>query len=260
MRLYIYIVLLSFATTLAAENMKVIGINHGTIMVNGKKIEVSSVFDSSSRIVWSDDKQILKVIGMESHKIKIYAAQTFKIGQVISIDELLIQKQRLSSRDGILRNAYDFQRLFDRDIALLNVFPIETGYTFDDNHFLFLRYEYNNETINKRLFCSNHTTIFNDSIFYVDGKLIEQQKIVADLYYYNANDELSVLLASNIIIDSSPRQHVIHFLEPYINEDLSLEELSELVSDFCQIRIPGMKFISFDIISFLQKWKLRTFR
>ena len=255
MKCILFVILMSIAATAYPENLKVLEVNHGTVKADGLKLKKGTVFDSKSKILWSDDKQIIKVIGMDSHKIYIYAAQTFKVGHIATIDEMLFQKQMLSSRDGILMNVYDFYSFFNRDIALLNAFSVETGYTYDKKHFLFLQYEYRNETINKQLSCTGHTVQFNDSIFYVDGTLIDSPQITAKLYYYNVEEQQTTLLADKFTIHVSPRQQVTRFLESYSNETFSIEELSELATDFCRIKFPHLTFISSDITSFLQEWK-----
>lgn len=256
---YILLTILMFVTaTVSADNLKVLDVNHGIVKVNGQKLKKGTVFDSKDKIVWSDDKQIIKVVGMDSHKISIYAAQTFKVGHIVTIDELLFQKQRLSSRDGILMNIYDFYSFFNRDIALLDAFSTETGYAFDKKHFLFLQYNYRNDTINKRLPCAGHTVEFNDSIFYVDKTQIDDSMIETNLYYYNMEENQTTLLADKLTIHITPRRHVIQFLESYSNEDFSLEELSELTTDYCRIKFPSLTFIASDIKSFLQKWKFNV--
>ena len=245
---------MTVVNVVSAENLRILEINHGTIKVNGRNLKKTSVFDSKSKIVWSDDKQIIKVIGMDSHKIRIYAARTFMIGHIISIENLLFQKKRLSSRNGILANIHDFYSFFNRKIALLSSFTIETGYSFDDKHFLFLSYKYNNEEINKRLSCFEHTVLFNDSIFYIDNKRHDFPKLTACLYYYNVEDAQTTLLANNLTINTEPRQEIMRFLDSLSEENLSFEELSELVMDFCQVKFPDMYFLPSDITSFLQEW------
>lgn len=255
MKNLLLMLMMTFVNVVSAENLKIIEINHGTIKVNGRNLKKSSVFDSKSKIVWSDNKQIIKVIGMDSHKICIYAAQTFMVGHIISIEDLLFQKQRLSSRNGILVNIYDYYSFFNRNIALLSSFTVETGYTYDDKHFLFLSYKCGNEEINKRLNCHVHTVLFNDSIFYIDNKRYDFPKLTACLYYYNVEDAQTTLLADNLTLHISPRQGIVHFLESISGEDLSFEDLYELTKDFCLIKYPDIFFLSSDIKSFLQEWK-----
>ena len=99
---------------------------------------------------------------------------------------------------------------------------------------------------------------FNDSIFYVDKTQIDDSMIETNLYYYNMEENQTTLLADKLTIHITPRRHVIQFLESYSNEDFSLEELSELTTDYCRIKFPSLTFIASDIKSFLQKWKFNV--
>lgn len=80
--------------------------------------------------------------------------------------------------------------------------------------------------------------------------------IKAKLYYYNVEEKQTTLLTAKLTIHVTPRQHIIWFLESYSNENLSLEELSELTTDYCRIKYPSLTFITSDINTFLQKRKL----
>jgi hypothetical protein len=249
---YLFPVLLLFVVTLtSAEKLKIIDINHGVVNVNGKKLQKGSVFESKGKIVWSDDQQIMKVVGMESHKFNVYAAQTFKVGKISTIEELLFQKQNLSSRDGVLINAQDFVRFFNRDIALMHSFSVETGYTFDDSHFLFLQFDYQNETINKRLTCTMHSVQFNDSIFRIDGQPFEPTTLSARLYYHDATSGLVTLLADKFVIHVTPRAACASFLANCDTDMLTLEEKAELITDYCHIKYPDITFLRPDISAFV---------
>lgn len=249
---HLFPILFLFVATLAsAEKLKVIDINHGVVNVNGKKLQKGSVFESKGKIVWADDKQIMKVVGLESHKFNIFAAQTFKVGKITTIDDLLFQKQNLSSRDGVLMNALDFARFFNRDIALMHSFTVETGYNFDDSHFLFLQYEYQNETINKRLPCTMHSVQFSDSIFRIDGQPFEPTTLPARLYYHDATSGQVTLLADKFVIHVTPRSACASFLDNCDADMLTQEEKTELLTDYCQIKYPNVTFLRPDISAFL---------
>lgn len=250
---YLFSVLYLFVVTLtSAENMKIIDINHGFVYVNGKKLQKGSVFESKEKIRWSDDKQIMKVVGLDSHIINVYAAQIFKVGKFTTIDDLLFQKQALSSRDGILMNAQDFARFFNREIALMHNFSVETGYTFDDSHFLFLQYDYQGETINKRLTCIKHSVQFGDSIFSIDGKPFVPTQLMTRLYYYDSISGQVTLLADKFILHVAPRTVCKAFLDSCNTDNLTMEEKTELVNDYCHIKFPDITFFRSDISAFLQ--------
>ena len=253
-----YFLILLFALivcSVSAEDMKVLTSNFGISRVNGKTRQKGSVFNSKDRIGWSDDKQCLKVVGIESHTVNVFAAQVFKVGKITTIDELLFQKQRLSSRDGILMTLQDYQRFFNRDVALMSGFSIETGYSFDDNHFLFLQYEYEGETINKRLPCTGHSVSFTDEIFSIDGQPFTPTMLTARLYYYDTSTMEVLLLADRFIIHVAPRQDCAGFLRSYVSDALTDEELTKLLTDYCCVSYPSVTFLPEDLALFLRSFR-----
>lgn len=251
MKYILSFVFISVVTLTSAENLKIVDINHGFVHVNGKKLQKGNIFDSKDKIIWSDVNQIMKVVNMKTHKINIYAAQIFKVGKIATIDDLLFQKQSLSSRDGVLITAQDFAHFFNRDIALMNSFSVETGYTFDDNHFLFLQYDYRGETINKRLICTMHSVQFCDSIFRIDGQPIEPVKLKARLYHYDTTSGQVTLLADKFVIHVTPRETCMSFWNSCHADSLTLDEKIELAADYCQTRHPDVTFFRSDITAFL---------
>ncbi|MBR4572808.1 MAG: hypothetical protein IKO28_05270 [Prevotella sp.] len=237
----------------SAENFKVLSINHGIIYADGKKLIKGSIFDSKCKITWSDNKQIMKVVDLKSRKINILAAQLFKVGRIATVKDLLVQKRKLLSRDGVLNNSLDFARYFNRDFALMHSFSVETFYNFDRNHFLFLQYENQGETINKRLNCTEHSVQFNDSIFSIDGRPFEPVMLSTHLYYYDATNGNVTLLADKLVIHIAPREPCASFINSIKTEALTNEELTGLANDYCHIYYPNLTFVDSDIASFVNK-------
>ncbi len=252
MKYFLTLLLAFIVHFVSAEDLKVLNINFGIIRVNGKTLQKGSVFNSKDRIVWSSDKQCMKVVGMDSHTVNVFAAQVFKVGKMTTIDELLFQKQRLSSRAGILMTPQDYQRFFNRGIALMHGFSIETGYSFDDSHFLFLQYEYESETINKRLPCIGHSVSFTDDIFSIDGRSFPPTMLTTRLYYYDMSTKEVILLADKFVIHVAPRQDCAIFLRSYVSDALTEAELTGLLTDYCCVCYPSVTFLPDDLALFLR--------
>lgn len=253
MRFLWFLFLLCTITLATADNLKVLTINHGILRADGQIVKAGSQFDSKARIDWDDDSQVMKVINMTSHDVSVYAARLFKISHKSSIEELLVQKHNLSSRDGVLMNPLDFANFFNRNIALMNAFSVNTGYSFDEQHFLFLQYDYNGEMINKKLTCREHSVMFDDNIFCIDGKPIEPTLLKASLFFYDCINNQMLLLADNIMFHVAPRKTCLSFINFYCGTDISLEELSELTIEYCNITYPDIVFLPSDIDSFIKK-------
>jgi hypothetical protein len=131
-------------------------------------------------------------------------------------------------------------------------FSIETGYSFDDSHFLFLQYEYEGETINKRLPCTGHCASFTDEIFSIDGRPFAPTKLETRLYYYDTSTMEVLLLADRFVIHVAPRQNCATFLRSYVSDALTDEELTELLTDYCCVSYPFVSFLPDDLALFLR--------
>ncbi|MEQ8907376.1 hypothetical protein [Ekhidna sp.] len=110
---------------------------------------------------------------------------------------------RLSTRAGSINNALDFQKHFDEGtIALLgNSYRTSvsaTAFPMNDNRFFYAQYQYNGETINKRLDNDGEILIFNLTDFYsIDGQPVDPNLATeSKLFYYNADDQSSTFLTN----------------------------------------------------------------
>ena len=109
----------------------------------------------------------------------------------------------VSSRSGAVSSLSELQSVFTNKMLIIDEIDLQVGaelFPMEDQKFFFIRYSYNNETINKRLpFKGDVLTIDKDELFVVDGKPIPgpDSKEVT-LYYHKKTDDTpeSILITS----------------------------------------------------------------
>lgn len=253
MRNVLLVLLVIAVISSSAENLKVLAINHGKVWADGKLLQQNSIFKSDAKIRWEDNLQVVKVIGLESHKISVIPAKTLITGKMTTMSELIFQKQRLASRNGIFLNMQDIQAYFSSPIALMNSIAIETDILQDETHFFFLQYEYNGEIINKKLPTKEHCFFLNDEIYKIDDIPFSPITMVTKLCYYEVEEMRVTTVVDNLTIQVEPRKACTTFLQPYLNDNLSNDELAEITEDYCQILFPNCFIEYSDLVLFCKQ-------
>ena len=94
----------------------------------------------------------------------------------------------VASRSGALLNVIDLQNHFSGDYVILDKNRLKISkeaYPMNDKSFFFLRFSYNNETINKRLSFSGDTLILErSSIFSIDNKPVQILETMPCMLFY----------------------------------------------------------------------------
>lgn len=250
MKKVLTIVMVFIVLTAGANNLKVFYINQGKIWADGVSLKLNSLISSEARIRWEDDRQLFKVIDIETHKVTVVPAKTLITGKMTTISELLFQKQKLSSRNGIFMNIQDLKTFFNQSIALMNSICIETGVLLDDTHFFFLQFEHNGEIINKKLPFKDHFFYLNDDIYNIDGIPFPPVNISSKLLYYEVDEMRVTTIADSMSILVEPREACTVFLQQYMKENLTSEELIEIAEDYCRILFPDCVFEQDDFVMF----------
>lgn len=250
MRNLVFALSLLFSCCMKAEQLKVLFINQGNITVSGKKIQVGNTFDSSKTIVWENGNQVIKVIGLQTHKVSVISAKIMKLGNSKNVADLLIQKQKLASRDGIILNMQDISNYFSRPFILLKCLTFETGLHFDEDHFFFIRYFHDGEIVNKRLAFNDNSFIIDHDIFYIDGVYYPKLDLRVGLYYYDRSTMETTLLTDQLVINTEPIKECMVLLDSYSENNLPDVVLQEILTDYCHIRYPHLEIVSSDILCF----------
>lgn len=243
---------LLFSMAIKAERCTITYINQGTISVNGKQLSMGDVFESTNKIIWQDEGQVIKVKLKKSHKISMISAKTMKLRNLTTVDEMIAQNQSLYSREGILLTHQAIRDYFSRPLAMLKAVSLETGFKTDSTHFFFFQYIHNGEDVNKKLIGENHHLLFDDNIFTIDGEAFTPYTLNGNLFFYEKDTGLTTLVVENVTLNTDLRDDCSVFRSQLPN-DLSIEDLQELMTDYCKLKYPELKFNDSDILSFLNQ-------
>lgn len=140
----------------------------------------------------------------------------------------------VSSRSGGLVNAVDVNKHFDEKYLILSGYAVEvsqTAFPMDENHFFFLRFNYNGEEISKKLSFSDNKLMMNASeILKIDGKpIILKEGTVAQLVYRDATEKTSETLATfePIFADEKSLKSECKLIKYEMGADANAEDTKE---------------------------------
>lgn len=145
---------------------------------------------------------------------------------------------KMSTRAGGINNQMDFVKKFgEGPVAIVGgryttaVSP--TSYPSDDARFFYASYDFNGETINKKLEVENGELVFDTSTFYaVDGIAIDpNQTSNTRLFYYDSNEEESTEITALdfVVVTESDFKSINNSIEK-TSEEEQLENIQSIIS------------------------------
>lgn len=176
------------SSTIALDQYRVIKVNGQIVYTkSGKDMHQGDVFASNASLKFKTSESRAAVISKLKGR-KILTAKSSKGNKAT----LLPAMNGLSTRSGGIVNLLDLKNHFNGSYLVIDEAKVKIGgkdFTQGKGNFFFLRYDYNGETINKKLSSSEDSLILNpDEIFKIDGKSIDGSKINAvKLYYRNGS-------------------------------------------------------------------------
>jgi len=248
--------LLLISGAACAENVKVLAVSQGTVKVGTMVLKKGVVFDSKSSIIWDSKQtqQVMKVVGLDSHRIYLLSSKVMSLSGKTSLEQLFVGKKALATRRGVLLNLEEMRRHFNRRLALLNALHFETPFTLDEHHFFFLQYEKDGELVNKRLPFKGQTVTIDDSIFVLDGGAQQPETRSYKLFYYEETAGKLTLIANQLVLSVDARCACASLLESSSSCNLTTTEWAEIVKDFCIAQYPSEVFDDADIEAYCSKW------
>ena len=90
--------LFSVTLHINAVRYKVLYVNSGTVKIGGKTAEAGLVFDETDKIIWSSDRQALKVQNLSNDRVMVIAAKSFQKKDSKSLADYLSRVKHLSTR------------------------------------------------------------------------------------------------------------------------------------------------------------------
>jgi hypothetical protein len=176
-------VLTSFVPAPIAEKFKVIKVN-GEILVkaSGKNLVTGDEYLETTPLDFRTQESRAAVISPSKGRYVLTAqAQTGKTNMIPGMNAV-------SSRAGALLNMIDLQNHFTGNYVILDQTKLKISkesYPMSEKNFFFIRFEYNGETINKKLRAEGDSLVIERAaVFNIDGKAVaETEKLSCSLFY-----------------------------------------------------------------------------
>lgn len=194
---------LAFLTSILAgraEDYKILYITSPDISIGGKYVNVGDVFSDSAPINWTGPRQAIKVQHISTHKQSLIVAEKYKKFKSSNLMSYLASNKQLSARQGELLNPLELSVVLNRTHYLLDTISVNCGMPVDDTCFFYATYEYNGETINKKLTTCRGKLIFDQSLFSIDGIAITPFDVDLKVYYINRKNNTKTIIADKMKI------------------------------------------------------------
>jgi len=206
-----------------AQDYKVIHVN-GTIVAQSTKSNLArgTAFGEKEKFQYKSDGARAVVINTKKGQRYILKGSPADAGYHNA--NLTPSAGNISSRAGGLNNRLDLRNHFDGKYVILGELKVvinSSAFPMDNDHFFYINYLYQGESINKRLSFNGDTLIINkDSLLRVDGKPIRNEDITEmKLYYYSKVDGK----VTPTVVSST--------FYPVFPEEAALKEEVEIVAD-----------------------------
>ncbi|MFN5460338.1 MAG: hypothetical protein ACK5AY_10555 [Bacteroidota bacterium] len=186
--LFLGITFFSFNKLNYLDTYKVIKVT-GEILYkkSNKSMSQGDQFSENEELIFKTSESKAAVISVQ--KGRFILAPGLDKSKTTAKSNLLPASSNVSSRDGSILNLLDLQNYFSGNILFINKYKVFVG---KDNFpqtaksFFFLRFNFNGETVNKKLSCDGEQIVFDrKEILMVDGKPIDVQQIECKMFYMN---------------------------------------------------------------------------
>lgn len=172
----------------AADTYKVIKVNGKIIYVkSGSSMKMGDVFAPATTLRFATAESRAAIIS------KIKGRFILTQGKGGQRSNLLPAMNNISSRAGALLNIIDLQNHFQGKYVILGEMKLTIGkdaFPMDKDHFFYLRYDYEGETINKKLPVEDGKLVLErDEIYKVDGEGIDGTKVKEMTLFYRDNEK-----------------------------------------------------------------------
>ncbi len=211
----------------------------GDIEVNGNKLSRGTKLEADDELVFKSAGAKAAVLSNEKGRYVLQkeqqAASSSDIGYAIS-SLISPVRGKMSTRSGMLINKLDFESRFSKPFVWIGEqlsFEVSpASYPIGNDGFFFIRYQYNGETINKKLAGANDKFILNKSEFYsVDNQPIKPNTVTdMSLFYFTVSTKKAEKLTDITIFPMSMEEFTeVYELMKTDGEALSDEQVGEVM-------------------------------
>ena len=194
--------LLIFLTMAQAANYKILFLNSHKIKINGQPAKIGDVFDDKSTIRWSEERQAIKVINMETNGRYLFVAKMAEGVEQTPYD-ILTRNKHLSTHDEnteINSNIIKLKMRIDNEYYLMDSIELPTELKIDASHYFLVTYQYGDTKLTKKLKHNNGNIVIDKSIFLIDGKKLDPRDITLSISYMEGKPENIIFIKGKIKI------------------------------------------------------------
>ncbi len=165
-----------------ADNYKILYINTPSVTIDNKQLHVGDTFEEGAIINWDSEKQALKVLNLQTKKVRLFAAKQFT--QSKSIKDFYLKQNHLSTRGGEMMNEDELREFLSGFFYMLDKIEFSTILAVDESAYFSIVIDGKehalpeidgNIVINRELFHATDDTV-KVSVFYND--LLENKSIL----------------------------------------------------------------------------------
>jgi len=212
----------------------------GEILYNGIQIKSGDKIHGDKNIEFGSNDAMAAVLSKEKGRyiIKANPGSGSSSNLVYILNSTLSPvRGNMSTRSGAINNTLDLAKYFGEkpfvwagDLIVVNI--SKEAYEMDDDHFFFLRYQYNNETVNKRLrFEGTKLIMDKNEVFSIENQpVIRSKSWSQQLFFYDYPNEETELITDIqfVLLDKSDIENFKNGIAP---DDFVLDEISQILSD-----------------------------
>lgn len=182
------------------EMYRVLAMNNGDILINGKKVRVGMVFDDKAKVTWSKEKQAMRVFNMRTKRQFLMVSYSLKQNNLTAY-EILTSNRHLSTHESENKKTSFFSNLkllFEDQYSLMDSIMISTDMPFDDNHYLLATYKYGDAQISKKLDYKDGHIIIDRTLFNIEDEHLEPRDIFITIEYKDEERGMMAFVKSDI--------------------------------------------------------------
>lgn len=184
-------------TILLADNYKILQINTSSVKIGNQLCKIGDVFSDETPILWSNAKQALKAMNLQTKQIRLFVANNFFNTKAKSVKDYYIKTNHLSTRGGMISFSDLADELSDT-IYLYDTMQIESPIKIDSISSYLISYVQDGEKMWRTLMSTDNHFFFSRELFCED---IDGGEYTLTLYFrkkgmkdYMISDSVEIVL------------------------------------------------------------------
>jgi len=171
-----------------AEEYKILFISApGSVIVDGSSRMKGDTITLNKTINWNSPKQAIKLMNLKSGKQSVITSDLSGGKKNLTLASYIHTNRKMAFRDGGINSLESLAAAMPDSIALLDEIKVPCLVPQDSNHYFFITYDYNGETINKKLPIKEGYFYINRDIFIIDGEMKAPFSTYVNIYYRDVN-------------------------------------------------------------------------